>query len=215
MPIPDFSAAQIAASVRTNRLRGYGRGDPGCRHSQRQHAAFRHAGVDPAAIHWAPDWGDPEADDASLRGDGFLASLQPGQIVVVWRLDALAQTCRDLYSVVKAIRRAGAHLRVLTVPDLDSTKPGGRDLLRMIGVMASFESDVAGARVRSGQNHAARLGRSPGRPSRFTDAEILAAAGAGTRGGAARLGMSPAGFSRALARAQERTGPAMPRHFVA
>jgi DNA invertase Pin-like site-specific DNA recombinase len=68
-----------------------------------------------------------------------LASLEPGDVVLVTKLDRLARSTRDLLNTLAAIGGAGASFRTLGDPWADTTTPHGRLMLTVLGGLAEFE----------------------------------------------------------------------------
>src|SRR5260370_555331 len=59
----------------------------------------------------------------------LLEHLREGDIVVVWKLDRLARSTRDLLEIAEAIKQAGAGLKSLSEPWADTTSPAGKMVL--------------------------------------------------------------------------------------
>lgn len=138
---------------------------------------------------------------------GLLDHLRVGDVLVVWRLDRLSRSLRDLLLILERIDKAGASFRSLTEQAMDSTTPHGRMLMQLIGVFAEFERSILKARTKAGLAAARVRGRSGGRPSKLKAAQRehlvkLVRSGEKTAADAARLfGVHPATVGRILARA--------------
>src|SRR5688572_22250671 len=65
----------------------------------------------------------------------LLDQLRPGDIVVVWKLDRLSRSLKDLLLILERIERAGAGFRSLTEA-VDTTGPAGRMMMQMLGAFA-------------------------------------------------------------------------------
>jgi DNA invertase Pin-like site-specific DNA recombinase len=110
-------------------------------------------------------------DQASgIRKDrpGFLACwayLQPGDTLVVWRLDRLARSLRHLIELAEELRERGIELKVLEGPfaHLDTATSEGRLLFNMLGAFAQFERELIRDRVVAGLTAARARGRKGGR----------------------------------------------------
>ena len=79
-----------------------------------------------------------------------LGALQPGDTLIVVRLDRLARSVRDLLGLMDTIKAAGAHIKALDDPWLDTTTPHGELILTIMGGMAEFERKLIRARCDEG-----------------------------------------------------------------
>jgi DNA invertase Pin-like site-specific DNA recombinase len=68
-----------------------------------------------------------------------LGSLEPGDAVVVTKLDRLARSTRDLLNVLALIADYGASFRSLGDPWADTTTPHGKLMITVLGGLAEFE----------------------------------------------------------------------------
>jgi DNA invertase Pin-like site-specific DNA recombinase len=66
--------------------------------------------------------------------------LQPGDVLVVTRLDRLARSTRDLLNVLESVREAGAGFRSLKDTWADTTTPHGQLMLTIL-VAPVIEND--------------------------------------------------------------------------
>jgi DNA invertase Pin-like site-specific DNA recombinase len=92
----------------------------------------------------------------------LLAQLRPGNTLVVWKLDRLARSLRDVLTIMDRIEKAGAGFRSLTEV-IDTTTPAGRMLLQMVGAFAEFERAMLKERTQAGLAAARKEGRIGGR----------------------------------------------------
>ena len=67
-----------------------------------------------------------------------MRQLRPGDVVVVWKLDRLSRSLKDLLHLMERIEAAGADFRSLTEA-IDTTTPAGRMMMQMVGAFAEFE----------------------------------------------------------------------------
>jgi DNA invertase Pin-like site-specific DNA recombinase len=67
--------------------------------------------------------------------------LQPGDVLVVTRLDRLARSTRDLLNVLASVTERGAGFRSLKDAWADTTTPHARLMLTVLGGLAEFERD--------------------------------------------------------------------------
>jgi DNA invertase Pin-like site-specific DNA recombinase len=94
--------------------------------------------------------------------------LEPGDVLVVTRLDRLARSTRDLLNIVAAIAEREAGFRSLKDTWADTTTPHGRLMLTVLGGLAEFERELIRARTGEGRTRAKARGVKFGRPSVLT-----------------------------------------------
>jgi DNA invertase Pin-like site-specific DNA recombinase len=92
----------------------------------------------------------------------MLDQLRPGDVVVVWKLDRLTRSLKDLLLIMEKIDTAGAGFRSLT-ESIDTTTPAGRMMMQMVGTFAEFERAVIRERTTAGLATARAKGRRGGR----------------------------------------------------
>lgn len=98
----------------------------------------------------------------------MLDQLRTGDVVVVWKLDRLSRSLKDLLSIMEKIDSAGAGFRSLTEA-IDTTTPAGRMMMQMVGVFAEFEREMIRERTRAGLERARKKGRHPGRKPKLSE----------------------------------------------
>ena len=101
--------------------------------------------------------------------------LRDKDIVVVWKLDRLSRSLKDLLSIMDLIEGKGAGFRSLTEA-VDTTAPAGRMLMQMLGSFAEFEREMIRERTVAGLIAARMRGKVLGRPRKISDeqkAEII------------------------------------------
>jgi DNA invertase Pin-like site-specific DNA recombinase len=134
----------------------------------------------------------------------MLDQLRPDDVVIVWKLDRLSRSLKDLLLIMEKIDAAGAGFRSLT-ESIDTTTPAGRMMMQMVGTFAEFERAMIRERTRAGLESARARGRKGGRkPSLNKDqkADIADNVISGRKSGAdmARLyKVSPATITRTVA----------------
>src|SRR3954454_16765562 len=137
----------------------------------------------------------------------LLDQLRDGDTLVVWKLDRLSRSLKDLLTILERIDITGAKFRSLTEA-IDTTGPAGRMLMQMLGSFAEFERAMIRERTRAGLREARTKGRVPGRKPKITadqKKEIIEAVSSGRKTSAeiARLfKIHPATVSRMLAQAR-------------
>lgn len=86
-----------------------------------------------------------KASGTSLNGrtelQTLLDFLQPGDTLVVTRIDRLARSLRDLQNLVGDLRSNGIHLKATEQP-IDTSSAAGKAFLDMLGVFAEFETNL-------------------------------------------------------------------------
>jgi DNA invertase Pin-like site-specific DNA recombinase len=98
----------------------------------------------------------------------MLDQLREGDTVVVWRLDRLARSTRNLLELCETISAAGAGLRSIGEPWADTTSPAGKMVLTVFGGIAEFERALIRERTGFGRKAAKKRGVKFGRPPKLT-----------------------------------------------
>ena len=94
--------------------------------------------------------------------------LEPGDVLVVTRLDRLARSTRDLLNVLDELSKRGAGFRSLKDNWADTTTPHGKLMLTVLGGLAEFERSLIAARTGEGRKRAQERGVRFGRPRKLT-----------------------------------------------
>src|SRR6201984_1703308 len=97
-----------------------------------------------------------------------------GDTLIVWKLDRLARSMKQLIETIEALRVRGIGFRSLTEA-LDTTTAQGRLVFHMFGALAEFERSLIPERTQAVLAAARRAGRTGGRPPKLTDDDIEAA----------------------------------------
>ena len=97
-----------------------------------------------------------------------IGRLEPGDVLVVTRLDRLARSTRDLLNVIAAILDRGAGFKSLRDAWADTTSAHGRLMLTVLGGLAEFERELIRARTGEGRKRAKERGVRFGRPRKMT-----------------------------------------------
>jgi len=98
----------------------------------------------------------------------MLEHIRDGDTIVVWKLDRLARSTRDLLEISDMVAQAGAGLKSLSEPWADTTSPAGRMVLTVFAGLAEFERELIRERTGAGRIAAMQRGVRFGRPSRLT-----------------------------------------------
>ena len=96
-----------------------------------------------------------------------LKALRPGDILIVWKLDRLGRSLRDLIVTLDELRAQGVKFRSLTEA-IDTETPTGRAMWQMIGVLAELERSLITERTRAGVKVARDRGVQFGRKPKLT-----------------------------------------------
>ena len=92
----------------------------------------------------------------------MLDQLREGDTVVVWKLDRLSRSLKDVLHIMERIAEAGAGFRSVT-ENIDTTTPAGRMMMQMVGCFAEFERAMIRERTSAGIAVARAEGRIGGR----------------------------------------------------
>src|SRR4029453_18660775 len=103
-----------------------------------------------------------------------LEYLRADDTLVVWKLDRLARSLRQLLDTVEALHRRQIGLRSLTEA-IDTSTPGGTLVFHLFGALAEFERSIIRERTRAGLAAARARGRTGGRPPALAAADKIAA----------------------------------------
>jgi DNA invertase Pin-like site-specific DNA recombinase len=98
----------------------------------------------------------------------LIRRLEPGDVLMVTRLDRLARSTRDLLNVLDEVAKAGAGFKSLADAWADTTTPHGKLMLTVLGGLAEFERSLILARTSDGRVRAKALGVRFGRPPALT-----------------------------------------------
>ncbi len=111
-----------------------------------------------------------KADRKALRD--ALKALQPGDVLVVTRLDRLARSTLDLLNTLDAIAKAGAGFKSLADTWADTTTPHGKLMITILGGLAEFERSLIIARTGEGRARAMARGVKFGRKLKLSPFQI-------------------------------------------
>lgn len=165
-----------------------------------QHDALRAAGCDRVF-----DEHVSGAADLLPGRQDLLDYARDSDVLVVWKLDRLGRSPRELIEIVATLRERGVGLRSLREA-IDTTTPAGRLAFHILGALAQFEADVARERTRAGLAAARARGKPLGRPRSLTADQVemaramMANPDLSARQVAAQLGVHRATLYRYLGR---------------
>ncbi len=132
-----------------------------------QYDALLSEGVQPERIY---------KDIASGRKDerpgltSCLKALQPGNILVVWKLDRLGRDLKHLINTVDELNKKGVGFKVIAEAgaQIDTATANGRLIFNIFAALAEFEAELIRERTKAGLAAARARGRLGGRPRKMT-----------------------------------------------
>ena len=123
-----------------------------------------------------------------------LEMLREGDPLIVWKLDRLGRSVKNLVDLVGELHKQGIQFKSLT-DAIDTGTPSGRFFFHVMASLAEMERELTVERTRAGLEVARQLGRKGGRKRQMTDSKIesakkLLASGIPPRDVATNLGIS-------------------------
>jgi DNA invertase Pin-like site-specific DNA recombinase len=123
-----------------------------------------------------------------------LEILREGDTLVVWKLDRLGRSVKNLVDLVGGLHKQGVQFKSLT-DAIDTGTPSGQFFFHVMASLAEMERELTIERTRAGLTIARQLGRKGGRRRQMTDSKIesakkLLATGVPARDVADNLGVS-------------------------
>jgi DNA invertase Pin-like site-specific DNA recombinase len=98
----------------------------------------------------------------------LIDQFRAGDTLVVWKLDRLSRSLKDLLVILERLEATGGKFRSLT-ESIDTSGPAGRMMMQMLGSFAEFEREMIRDRTRAGLREARTRGRVPGRKAKITE----------------------------------------------
>lgn len=98
--------------------------------------------------------------------NSMLSDMRRGKfdVIVIWKLDRLARSLKQLLAISEECRSLGVDL-VSLQQNIDSTLPAGKLTFQILGAVAEFERELLRERVKAGMEMARRNGKHVGRPA--------------------------------------------------
>lgn len=93
----------------------------------------------------------------------MMGQLRKGDVVMVWKLDRLGRSLRDLVNLVAKFQDVGVGFKSLQ-DNIDTTTPTGKLTFHLFAALAEFERDIISSRTKAGLQAARVRGRKGGRP---------------------------------------------------
>ena len=106
--------------------------------------------------------------------DKALEILREGDTLVVWKLDGLGRSVKNLITLVGDLNSKGIHFKSLT-DSIDTSTPNGRFFFHVMASLAEMERELIVERTKAGLAAAKKLGRKGGRKCKMTDSKLSAA----------------------------------------
>lgn len=136
-----------------------------------QRDALIEAGVDRSRIYHDMASGKNDARPGLAE---CLKALQPGNTLVVWKLDRLGRDLKSLVTMVDELGKKSVGFKVLTGQgaQIDTTTPNGRLVFGIFAALAEFERALIIERTNAGLKAARARGRMGGRPRKMDAASL-------------------------------------------
>lgn len=100
-----------------------------------------------------------------------LKQLEHGDTLIVWKLDRLGRSVRDLVNILHDLTSRGIQFQSLT-ENIDTTNPLGRAMLHMVALLAELERGLIVERTKAGQQAARQRGVKFGAKPKLSAAQI-------------------------------------------
>src|SRR5689334_15441969 len=97
--------------------------------------------------------------------------VRPGDTLVVWKLDRLGRSLKDLITRITDLHTRGIGFKSLT-ENIDTTTSGGKLIFHIFGALAEFERDIIRERTTAGLEAARARGKRGGRPPALSPDKI-------------------------------------------
>ena len=103
------------------------------------------------------------ANTNRIKLNEMMGQLREGDVIVVWKLDRLGRSLRDLVNLIARFHESGVGFQSLQ-DNIDTTTPTGKLTFHLFAALAEFERDIIRARTNAGLEAARARGRKGGRP---------------------------------------------------
>ena len=101
----------------------------------------------------------------------LMNKLEPGDILVVTKLDRLGRNAMDVRETVESLASMGVRVYCLALGGMDLTSPAGKMTMGVINAVAEFERDLLVERTQAGLARAKAEGKTLGRPKSLSPEE--------------------------------------------
>jgi DNA invertase Pin-like site-specific DNA recombinase len=150
-------------------LIGYARVSTQDQNLDLQHEALKQAGCEKL---YEDKISGLRADKPGL--EQALKQLREGDTFVVWKLDRLGRSVKNLIEFTNQLEKNKVHFKSLT-DHIDTSSPTGRFFFHIMASLAQMERELIVERTRAGLRAAKQRGRIGGRKRRMTDSKIESA----------------------------------------
>ena len=103
-----------------------------------------------------------------------LEMLREGDTLVVWKLDRLGRSVKQLVNLVGELQEQGIHFKSLT-DSIDTSTAAGRFFFHVMASLAEMERELTIERTRAGLEIAKNLGRKGGRKPKMNESKLESA----------------------------------------
>jgi len=100
--------------------------------------------------------------------------LRKGDTLVVWKLDRLGRSLKNLITLIGELEERGIHFRSVT-DSIDTSTPAGRFFFHMMASLAQMEKELIQERTRAGLEAARKQGIVGGRRRVMTESKLKSA----------------------------------------
>lgn len=111
---------------------------------------------------------------ASIERSGLSEALKfsrAGDTLIVWRLDRLCRSLKNLIELINSLEQSQVGLKSLH-ETIDTTTANGKLIFQIFGALSEFERNLIKERTKAGQAAARARGRFGGRPSKLTKKQV-------------------------------------------
>jgi len=146
---------------------GYARVSTDDQNTDLQLAALKQAGCDKTFV-------DEGRSGATLTRPALLRclkQLEHGDTLIVWKLDRLGRSVRDLVNILHDLTAQGVQFQSLT-EQIDTTHPLGKAMLHMVALLAELERGLIVERTKAGQQAARKRGVKFGAKPKLSTAQV-------------------------------------------
>lgn len=154
------------ANSEFTRIYGYARVSTGVQDTRMQIDALKLAG--------AVEIREEKCSSVGARPElrALLSELKKGDVLLVYKMDRIARSLKDLLDILDHLNKVGATIRSLTEP-LDTSGPIGVFMVQVLGAVAQLERSIIRERSIAGQIAALKRGVQLGRQKHATPPEVV------------------------------------------
>lgn len=112
---------------------------------------------------------------AAAKRPGFkklVEKLEPGDVLVVTKLDRLGRSALDVRATVDMLAANKVRVHCLALGGVDLTSAAGKMTMQVIAAVAEFELDLLKERTKAGLDRAKAEGKKLGRRSSLSEGDI-------------------------------------------